>query len=170
MISRRGHSTNLERLQGDVDEAAIRGASATGKSDYVSHSRIGPNHIHQLADRVIHLRERCVLRPLHAANNGSRVLLREKSLGDSNNQPGVQCNGHEQHEEHRTAVLQSPRKGSPVDGEHPVEKALAELVEAAAMSPVPLILQQMRAHHRCRGRDHHGDQDGSGENDRELTE
>jgi len=72
---------DLQWFQRDVDEAAIRSSLTAGKANYVLDTRIGLDYAGQLAQRVIHDRERCVLRPANCALQGPCVLLRENPLG-----------------------------------------------------------------------------------------
>ena len=71
-----------QRLERDVDESSIARSLPAGIGIHVRDRGIGLDDVHQLLHRVLHERERSVLRTLHAPDNGAGVLLREESLGN----------------------------------------------------------------------------------------
>ena len=143
---------------------------AADKADYIVDSRVSLDHADQLPEGIVHRREGRVLRPLHTACQGARVLLRKKAFRDPDDQHKVQCNGRQENEDRRTGMFQYPRERVPVDGKHLGEEPFTRPVEPAMIGKA-FVLQQMRAHHR-RGsqRNHHRDHDGGRESDRKLAE
>ncbi len=93
MISVHADFALVQRLERDIDEAAVAGAAAiaAGEAIHIGHRRIGLDDVDQRFDRVVHHAEGGVLRSLHAADHCARVLLREEALGNLDDQHHVQA-------------------------------------------------------------------------------
>ena len=114
---------SLQRLQRNVDEAAI---PAAGVGVHVIDGWIRLDDVHQLQDGIVHQRERSILRTLHAADDRSRVLLREEALGHLDDQHHVQCDDQHKNGEHEAGIVEHPVESIAVSAQNPVESTFAE--------------------------------------------
>ena len=86
---RRGDFPLIQRLQRDIDTAGVPGARM---GNDIGDRRVSLDDLLDLQDRVVHDRKRCILRASRAACDGSRILLREKTLRDNFDEIKIQRN------------------------------------------------------------------------------
>ncbi len=144
--------------------------SGAGEADGAVYRRILADDRDELGELLPHQLEGDALVGLDIADQAAGILLREKSLGDNDEQEDVETKRQHQHQHDRTRTAQRPRQRSFIAAEHPVEEPFARPVERAAPF-VPRPLQQQGAHHRGGGeRDRKRDQDCDRQRDGKFTE
>ena len=84
-------------------------------------------------DRIVHHGEGGILRSLQTAEDDAGVLLREEAFGNFDDDHHVQRDDQNQDHQHQHGVVEHPVKRAAIDGEHPVEEAVAHLVQAAVL-------------------------------------
>ena len=160
----------VQGLEGDEGEAAVGGALAAGEAHDVLHGGVLLDDGDRALDGVAHAVEGGVLRALHAALDGSGVLLGEEAFGDLGDEEDVEAEGAEEDEQDEGGMIEGPAQGAAIEGEDAVEAALAPLVDAAVLD-LAFWDEDARTHHGGGGEgDDHRDEDGGRKGDGELAE
>ena len=150
-----------QRLESDVDEAAVAGALSARVGVHMSNGRVGLDNTYELLHGKIHKREGSILRPLNAADQRPCVLLGEEAFRNPDDHHHVQGNGKSKDDEGKHGVIHHPGERNPVDGNQAVEQAFAGAIEPVMALALRMHFEQMRAHGRRGGqRDDHRDDDG----------
>ena len=141
-------------------EASISRTLPAGESYDVVRGGIVRDHVHELLDRVVHDRERRVLRALHAAEDDACVLRRKEPLGDLDDQYEIQDDREEQHKHGRAWIFDHQLS----DEKKRCSESIPSKIRSAcsiefAVLCVLLVLEDISAHHRRSGkRNHHRNQ------------
>jgi hypothetical protein len=138
-----------ERLERNEDEAAI-GLSAAGEADHDINRRILLDDRNELLQLLPHQLERYALVGLDAAVDPTRILLREKALGNDHVEIEVEAerDGHDQDNEQ--GVVERPREATIINPQREGEELLARAMETSVMLTLRPPERQ-RAHHRRGG-------------------
>src|SRR5208283_611644 len=160
----------VKRFQTQEDEAAIGGAAASGERHGVSDGWVGFDDVDDALGSHLHGLEGNVLRALDTAENNAVILLRKESFGDNPKKIEVERDSKAEHGQREPGVFQDPAQAAFVEAQDPIECALAGS-EHFAVLVIPLMFEQARTHHRCRGkRNAQGYQNGNREGHGELAE
>ncbi len=111
----------IQRLQRDIDEAAVGGALAAGEAHHVLDAGVGLDDADGLLHGLAHGVERGVLRTLQAAHGGAVVLLREEALGDPDQAEDVEPEGDEEDDEYDAGVVEHPDEALAIAADEAVE-------------------------------------------------
>ena len=146
------------------------GVAAGDEGDHVLHRRVRLDHVVDGLLPRLHRGEGGVLGGVGGGHHRARVLLGEEALGDDDQEVDVERQRGEGDEEGEDLVAEHPAQTAGVGGDHPLEEALGEVVEAPVLL-LALGLEQAGAHHRRQGQGDDGrDGDGDAQGDGELAE
>jgi hypothetical protein len=109
-----------------VDGAATAAAAAGGGGDGV-HGGIFLEDFHHLKQDVLHLLEGSILVAQNGSLHASVILLREKPLGDANEQIDVQADGGGQNQQRNHRMAQHAGERSSVCIDNRLEYTLTRL-------------------------------------------
>ena len=146
-------SRSLLGLQRDEQAAVVDRRDGAAGADRHGDGRDRRILADDLAQRLLpahHLGERHVLRRFRCAGDEARILLREETLGDADEQIAGERQVAKNTQQRRELVPQHDIEPPRIAVEQLVEAALRDLVEAAVLRLL-LAAQEARGHHRRQG-------------------
>ena len=166
-----GAGTLAEGHQGDehpggVGAAAVA-ASAAGEAGHGHHVGIGAQDVLHGLEPFFHGLERAVRRGLDEGHDATRILLREKALGNEPIKPDAADQAGRGQKQHEPGMGQGHIEGACVKPVRPLENPLEQ--EGDPPRPQrPPAQQQSAQHGRCGQGQDQGDKDGHGQHHGEF--